>query len=228
MGQVCALIEYNDLMQLAVRAVVCLGLSLVATGCQSEKEGVDVICKGMPDSMQRDVEPAMRQKAYSEYLLDRVKNSDARGILNAMADMAQHERTQYLASAAERLGIGRCPMVAASEISRTLNDLSTSLSTFFASYRSEFEKEPKMVSALSSSCMDLESLDIASSRGREFAVAELESVQTAIEACFATLLQSATNAGFGDRYAKLAPASVLYKAASSHVAALSFVDGLDP
>lgn len=215
-------------MQLVLSTIVCFSLSLVAIGCQSEKEGVAVICKGMPETMQREVEPAMRQRAYSNYLLDHVKNSEARSILKAMADMAPHERINYLASAAERLGIGRCPMVADSEISRILDDLGETIAIFFASYRSEFQREPKMVSALSSNCMDLEYLNTVTTRGRNVAVAELQSVQSEIQACFAVLLQSATNAGIGDRYTKLAPATVLFKSASSHLAALSFVDGLDP
>lgn len=214
------------LVRFPLRHLICLLLGVATVGCQSEKEGVEIICKGISESKLATVEPALRQRALSEYLSESVSNDDARALLRDMAEMGPRERALRLTREAERLGIARCRMAIDSEIAEHMETVRETLTDFLEAFRQEFEAEPDVASVLDHSCSGIDSWYVSTDRGRDAAISQLERIHGEIEACFAALAQRTTNLDVPDQYMKLEPATALHTASRAYTAAVAAANTL--
>ena len=97
--------------RLAQAVLLLVFVATMGLGCQSEKEGVQIICDAPKNADNSIFDPAMRMQRLSEDIDRSLSNRDARNLYGAIAGADADERAKILGEAVSRLGIDDCAML---------------------------------------------------------------------------------------------------------------------
>ena len=96
------------------RWIICGALLLALAGCGSFKDDLRAICFAPEDPVLQaelaELAPDARQKRMGQYMEERVRTSEGRRLMEALAHASPSGRNELLAKEARKAGLDRCPI----------------------------------------------------------------------------------------------------------------------